>query len=582
MTDDEIDKISQASFPSANTAFEAKYWDQMEGMLGSEKKSGFIYWWGITALVVILSGTFAWNYVYLSNDQDILGITGVSDKTSPINESIKQVEEHIDFNTTIPKQENKITNKESVFKTEITEDVLDLTSFKNIYSNAHNTSFDSLKNGLSTNESGINEKKNVVNMDKLASNINASTPFSENAMKENGNIENDNSKNKQAIALASMVSVSENSNSPQNQFNAKPMKKQNESEGMTLSSVNQSASLITGQINDFKENKEGEANNTNPSKKEIGKELKILEEPELDGLSEGSVGNLENTLDEEFVNEEDIIETEFGEKVPDGKKWKFFVEPLVGYGQLQSTKSLVSESVNSTSLVSPSSIKDWNIGMDVGLQYGNFFVKTGIRFQELNQNFNVKNTTSEISDEYQYNERPDGSRVDIIGSDYLIIKVPDGSNGFNLKGFNSLKYDTVLLTVTDTLLIQNKVDQESQGSFRYKIQYMNIPFLVGYEFQLKEKWLIEISAGVHTGIRIKQTGSTFDYSNNEVVKLNETSFASNYTFAMSIGGGVGYLLNPSFSLRLIPSYKYFLKTPFEIPERQRHALGIDVGLRFKF
>ena len=147
MTDDEIDKISQASFPSANTAFEAKYWDQMEGMLGSEKKSGFIYWWGITALVVILSGTFAWNYVYLSNDQDILGITGVSDKTSPINESIKQVEEHIDFNTTIPKQENKITNKESVFKTEITEDVLDLTSFKNIYSNAHNTSFDSLKNG---------------------------------------------------------------------------------------------------------------------------------------------------------------------------------------------------------------------------------------------------------------------------------------------------------------------------------------------------------------------------------------------------------------------------------------------------
>ncbi len=378
------------------------------------------------------------------------------------------------------------------------------------------------------------------------------------------------------------------------------LNKQNESEEKTPSSEDQQIPSRANQVADSDGNNENvvsnelevesvevntvedESNNENLSQNEASKELEPSEEADPVVLNDSPNDTSEISLDEELLNEKEIDETEFGEKVPDGKKWKFFVEPLIGFGQSQSTKSLVSESLNSTSLVSPSSIKDWNIGMDVGLQYGNFFVKTGIRFQELNQNFNVKNTTSEISDEYQYNERPDGSRVDIIGSDYLIIKVPDGSNGFNLKGFNSLKYDTVLLTVTDTLLIQNKVDQESQGSFRYKIQYMNIPFLVGYEFQLKEKWLIEISAGVHTGIRIKQTGSTFDYSNNEVVKLNETSFASNYTFAMSIGGGVGYLLNPSFSLRLIPSYKYFLKTPFEIPERQRHALGIDVGLRLKF
>ena len=292
-----------------------------------------------------------------------------------------------------------------------------------------------------------------------------------------------------------MASVSANSGISQNQLVANALNKQNESEEKTPSSEDQQISSRANKVVDSDGNNENvvsnelevenvevntvedESNNENLSQNEATKELKPSEEADPVVLSDSPNDTSEISLDEELLNEKEIDETEFGEKLPDGKKWKFFLEPLIGYGQSQWTKSLVSESVNPTSLVSPSSIKDWNIRINVGMQYENFFVKSGIRFQELNQKFNVKNTTSEISDEYQYNESPDSIRVDIAGSDYLIIKVSDGSNGFNLKGFNSLKYDTVLLTVTDNLLVQNKADQESQGSFRYKIQYINIPFL---------------------------------------------------------------------------------------------------------
>lgn len=59
MTDEELDIISKASFPDADTAFEAKYWNKMEGMLGKEKRRGFVFWWGIGALVLLISGIFA-------------------------------------------------------------------------------------------------------------------------------------------------------------------------------------------------------------------------------------------------------------------------------------------------------------------------------------------------------------------------------------------------------------------------------------------------------------------------------------------------------------------------------------------
>ena len=60
MTDDELDKLSRASFPSANTVFEDKYWAQMEERLGgvSPKKTGFIFWRGIGALLIMVAAPY--------------------------------------------------------------------------------------------------------------------------------------------------------------------------------------------------------------------------------------------------------------------------------------------------------------------------------------------------------------------------------------------------------------------------------------------------------------------------------------------------------------------------------------------
>ena len=97
-------------------------------------------------------------------------------------------------------------------------------------------------------------------------------------------------------------------------------------------------------------------------------------------------------------------------------------------------------------------------------------------------------------------------------------------------------------------------------------------FVIEIEFiQNRNHWINFIYRTKHSCAHIQGNNQIlnsiigrFNKLSPKIIKINfPTSFASNYTFAMSIGGGVGYLLNPSFSLRLIPSYKYFLKTPFE-------------------
>jgi len=573
MTDDALDKISKTSFPDADTAFEAKYWNQMEGMLGKKKKRGFIFWWGIGALVLLLSATFAWNNIV---DDYIFDVAGFLNQENLIAETTGNeitINENIKVDPTINSDENKLEENSNSNK------IIDLKD--------QNVSSDRLENTITSNSALISKTKLDDKKENPTYELIGTTSDIGKSIEDNKNNVNNHSSNEPVIAIAVMANSNAEDNPIQNQPRINEadiqVEPHRESANEPLELVEKQASSTDSDDGDSVGNKESEEK-YNESEQEVDG---VLEEentnsPKQSNLITDSGLNPENTLDGELENEEDEVETEFGEDVPAGKKWKFFVEPLFGYSQSQLTTSLLSESINSTSIVSPSSIKDWNVGIDVGMQYGNFFVKTGIRFQEVKQNFNVKNTTSEISDEYQYKERNVGERIDVVGSEHFVVKVPDGNNGFNFQGYNSLKYDTVLLTVTDTVLIQNKVDQESRNSFKYKIQYIAVPLIVGYEYQFKEKWLIETSGGILTGIRIKQTGGTFDYSNNEVIKLKETSFASNYTFAISVGVGVGYLFNPALSLRLRPTYKYLIKTPFVLPKRQKHTVGIEVGLRIKF
>lgn len=63
MIDKELDNLSKAAFPAGDTAFDAKYWDQMSGLLDQKKKKrGFIFWWGSgIAVLAFLTGVWALN-----------------------------------------------------------------------------------------------------------------------------------------------------------------------------------------------------------------------------------------------------------------------------------------------------------------------------------------------------------------------------------------------------------------------------------------------------------------------------------------------------------------------------------------
>ncbi|MGB0403987.1 MAG: hypothetical protein ACPGEG_07815, partial [Salibacteraceae bacterium] len=73
MTNEEIDNLSKAAFPpSDNVAYDAKYWDNMEAMLGpSPKRKGFIFWWGTGAVLLMLGGLAALSSNWFSNSSKV-------------------------------------------------------------------------------------------------------------------------------------------------------------------------------------------------------------------------------------------------------------------------------------------------------------------------------------------------------------------------------------------------------------------------------------------------------------------------------------------------------------------------------
>ena len=170
------------------------------------------------------------------------------------------------------------------------------------------------------------------------------------------------------------------------------------------------------------------------------------------------------------------------------------------------------------------------------MKYGSFYIKTGIRIQETTQSFSVKNLTTEITDEYQYDERVIGEEYETHVK-YIVLKESDGNNGFTFRGYNDYTYDTTLVKATDTTLVQHKNETETESTLKYKIQYLDVPFLVGYEYQLKSKWLLEVNTGVHIGFLLRQSGSTFNYATNEAIDIAESSFSSKTTLAVSAGVG---------------------------------------------
>ncbi|MBD78623.1 MAG: hypothetical protein CL840_06875 [Crocinitomicaceae bacterium] len=548
MIDEEIDKITRAAFPGGDTSYEEKYWKDMESVLGnSGRKRGFIFWWGAGAVALLISAVAVIN---LSNSPN-----EISDDLKT-NAALTQVEpndkEQVEKQETTPEQSEKIETNETNEK------------LKSVEKNT--ADYDSKKESIQTHngqQTGITESATI-----------QPVPTSgKKKLKES----NQQLGKGTGASMKTLVAVSSTLDQSKETLPS-TVKNENKTE------QNASPEVKTVELAETVQKGEETSEVSEP-------EVTVYDKNDLEVVAEDNSEEKDQTMaTEEPEEDSDLAEsvdataekTEFGEKVKSGNKFKWFIQPSLSISTSQKGEVSLVETKSSSSHISPSAIREWNGGIEAGVRYGSFYLLSGLRFQEFNQSFSIRTVTTDIKDEYQYNQRDKIESIDRTLIRNIIVKVPDGNDFIFKVAGSEYSTDTNWTTVTDTVVNSKEIVSEEELSINYKLQYLSVPLRVGFEHVLGEKWLVETSIGANFGFLISQSGSVFNSNTNDVVVVGQSASIAKSTISSSFGVGVGYLLTPDLSLRLNPTYRYMIKGPNKDLINQSNFFGVGMQIRYVF
>ncbi|MBD78626.1 MAG: hypothetical protein CL840_06890 [Crocinitomicaceae bacterium] len=552
MTDEEIDKLSRASFRNSRAANEAKLWSDMEKILDERgSKGGGFYWPALGAVVLVVATALGW---FVISDTSKSIITPTEDQ---IVENQKTINPESNANDIDSKSDQPIRTEE-----------LQGNDAKPLTKSISKTAIKQEKPIEATSKTNV-EKASILNEE--------STP-------QNG----------EALLVASVTQPVDTK--PEEENNLSLITEM--SAGQTINKVSKvneanenSVGLETSQSIEEETPESVEITNSEQGANQEDNSIALVDVSAIENPQENSeqkVDVQEDSQETMAIAEGEIkadepinTETEFGEELNSNSRIRFFVQPRFSYFNSEKEKEYYIETTSSNSHINTSRMKDWSAGIDAGVQFNKFYIKTGLHYQELNQSFSIRTQTTEIIDNYEYEDRLIGTEIVQSGTRYEVFKVPVGS-GFSYRGQSIAIYDTNDVFVTDTIINKTELVVETQSTLSYTLKYFQVPLMVGYEHVLGARWLIDVSGGINLGILAGQSGSTFNNNSEEVVSLLGSSHPSKTTVSYLVNVGVGYMLGPDMSINLTPSYKYLGNGPFNYSESQRSFYGVDLGLRYKF
>jgi hypothetical protein len=237
----------------------------------------------------------------------------------------------------------------------------------------------------------------------------------------------------------------------------------------------------------------------------------------------------------------------------------FFVSYGIGLNNRYSTNNLALE--NQVNSLNVAQHNYWIIssGFNVNFHINQWFIRTGLSYCQYNSKFfystALKNIVSKtlktptVVD--QYVELPDSNWVSVV--------------------------DTVITSVNDTTF------GTSTQNFSNRLNYVQIPLCVGYNYSFDKHWCLFISGGIITGILINQKGKTYS-AQNEVININRQNLNS-CVFSFTGSLGISYKPAGNFSFFARLEYQTNLSNMYKratsISYKQAY-LFTALGIRYNF
>ncbi len=242
----------------------------------------------------------------------------------------------------------------------------------------------------------------------------------------------------------------------------------------------------------------------------------------------------------------------------------------------QENKSLV-DKLNSSS----SNSLAFDFGAEVGYQFKNISLISGLNFTQYNEQFNAKYEETLIQ-EINYWEYNDYTQTIYDTTNYVNIdSLIQGDTTY------IQIIDSTQITITDSILANKNDTSITKQNMKYvnKYKYIEIPLYIEFTFNRIKKFSPFIRTGLITGLHIKTQGFTYNLKNNEELIENTDLPYVKANFWLLFGAGVRYNLNDKFSVLIYPYYRYHLNSIISDKTYYRQSLnnmGINFGVRYLF
>jgi len=242
----------------------------------------------------------------------------------------------------------------------------------------------------------------------------------------------------------------------------------------------------------------------------------------------------------------------------------------------QENKSLV-DKLNSSS----SNSLAFDFGAELGYQFKNISLISGLNFTQYNEQFNAKYEETLIQ-EINYWEYNDYTQTIYDTTNYVNIDslIQGDTTYIQIIDSNQITIiDSTLTSKNDTSILKQNIKYVN----RYK--YIEIPLSIEFTFNRIKKFSPFIRTGLITGLHIKTQGFTYSLKNNEELIENSDLPYVKANFWLLFGAGVRYNLNDKFSVLIYPYYRYHLNSIISDKTYYRQSLnnmGINFGVRYLF
>jgi hypothetical protein len=262
-----------------------------------------------------------------------------------------------------------------------------------------------------------------------------------------------------------------------------------------------------------------------------------------------------------------IIPKEGSEKETETpKSFTFFVELNGGPSQSFRMLSPESNAVVKHRNASEKATLSYNASLDFGVLFKNKYqISTGLGIDTKAEQYHYKGHSAEY---YTYLDS-----FYVYDTSYFIDSIT----------FDTVPYiDSIFTEVLDSEQVKMAADEKR---IKNRYQYVKIPLMLGYRFNINEKWFITPNVGVVVNYLISGNATWFDEANQQYITYNVRDDYRSVVFAARAKVDIGFNIKDRWSILLQPGYTRFLQSIYKTQNTFKHlpySYDLNLGVRYTF